>query len=182
MIMEEPLLIYKKKEIRKKMLALRRALSTDETDKMAMCLRANIVSLPQYKNRPPYAQIGPATIQVIAVFLTRLDFLIFPVPDIDICRNFRPGLPLIPFRSDTEKQLFPIGRPLGRVIFTDFHICRKIGPGLCSKTANLLPISDIPDDMNFPALLLPCTVRQHFHKQKPVVCPFQFFISVFIVF
>lgn len=48
MIMEEPLLIYKKKEIRKKMLALRRALSTDETDKMAMCLRANIVSLPQY--------------------------------------------------------------------------------------------------------------------------------------
>ena len=49
MIMEEPLLIYKKKEIRKKMLALRRALSTDETDKMAMCLRANIVSLPQYK-------------------------------------------------------------------------------------------------------------------------------------
>ena len=29
MIMEEPLLIYKKKEIRKKMLALRRALSTD---------------------------------------------------------------------------------------------------------------------------------------------------------
>ena len=39
MIMEEPLLIYKKKEIRKKMLALRRALSTDETDKMAMCLR-----------------------------------------------------------------------------------------------------------------------------------------------
>ena len=132
--------------------------------------------------RPPYAQIGPATIQVIAVFLTRLDFLIFPVPDIDICRNFRPGLPLIPFRSDTEKQLFPIGRPLGRVIFTDFHICRKIGPGLCSKTANLLPISDIPDDMNFPALLLPCTVRQHFHKQKPVVCPFQFFISVFIVF
>ena len=31
------------------MLALRRALSTDETDKMAMCLRANIVSLPQYK-------------------------------------------------------------------------------------------------------------------------------------
>lgn len=49
MIMEEPLLIYKKKELRKKMLALRRALSTDETDKMAMCLRANIVSLPQYK-------------------------------------------------------------------------------------------------------------------------------------
>lgn len=49
MIMEEPLLIYKKKEIRKKMLALRRALSTDETDKMAMYLRANIVSLPQYK-------------------------------------------------------------------------------------------------------------------------------------
>ena len=48
MIMEEPLLIYKKKELRKKMLALRRALSTDETDKMAMCLRANIVSLPQY--------------------------------------------------------------------------------------------------------------------------------------
>ena len=39
MIMEEPLLIYKKKEIRKKMLALRRALSTDETDKMAMYLR-----------------------------------------------------------------------------------------------------------------------------------------------
>ena len=49
MFMEEPLLIYKKKELRKKMLALRRALSTDETDKMAMCLRANIVSLPQYK-------------------------------------------------------------------------------------------------------------------------------------
>ena len=39
MIMEEPLLIYKKKELRKKMLALRRALSTDETDKMAMCLQ-----------------------------------------------------------------------------------------------------------------------------------------------
>ena len=49
MIMEEPLLIYKKKELRKRMLALRRALSTDETDKMAMCLRENIVSLPQYK-------------------------------------------------------------------------------------------------------------------------------------
>lgn len=31
------------------MLALRRALSTDETDKMAMCLRENIVSLSQYK-------------------------------------------------------------------------------------------------------------------------------------
>jgi len=137
---------------------------------------------PAFFFRPPYTQIGPATIQVIAVFLTRLNFLIFPMPDIDICCNFRPGFPLIPFRSDTEKQLFPIGRPLGRVIFTDFHICRKIGPGLCSKTANLLPISDIPDDMNFPALLLPCTVRQHFHKQKPVVCPFQFFISVFIVF
>ena len=132
--------------------------------------------------RPPYTQIGPATIQVRAVFLTRLDFLIFPVPDIDICRNFRPGLPLIPFRSDTEKQLFPISRPLGRVIFTDFHICRKIGPSLCNKTADLLLIPDIPNDMNFPALFLPCTVRQHFHKQKPVVCPFQFFISVFIIF
>ena len=35
MIMEGPLLIYKKKELREKMLALRRALSTDETDKMA---------------------------------------------------------------------------------------------------------------------------------------------------
>jgi hypothetical protein len=51
MIMEEPLLIYKKKEIRKKMLALRRALSTDETDKMAKTFPKYLLHLPLYS--PP---------------------------------------------------------------------------------------------------------------------------------
>lgn len=46
--MEDPLLTYRKKELREKMLALRRALSADETDQMAMSLREKIISLPQY--------------------------------------------------------------------------------------------------------------------------------------
>ena len=42
-----------KKEIRRKMLALRRALSDDEADKKADCLTEQILSLPEYKKAKP---------------------------------------------------------------------------------------------------------------------------------
>lgn len=49
MIIEGPLLPCKKKELRKKMLALRRALSTDEIDSMGIALKKNILALPEYR-------------------------------------------------------------------------------------------------------------------------------------
>ena len=86
MIMEEPLLIYKKKELRKRMLALRRALSTDETDKMAeiyipVCLperqmgAGRLFSMSGFTKGPlglrnlpaPYTMIAPEDLDLVLV-------------------------------------------------------------------------------------------------------------------